>query len=65
MDNSFRSLLIIFFVACLRANKLGIAMFIVLCVEHVKVLTQELKLLGLILGLIRPNVAATVSSELI
>jgi hypothetical protein len=39
-------------------------MFIVACIEHVQVLKQELNMFGLILVLITPNVAATVSYEL-
>ena len=62
--NVFRILLIIFLVACLRANKLGIAMLIVAHIEHVNVLKEELNMSGLVLGLVTPNVAATVSSEL-
>ena len=62
--NSFKSLLIISLVACLRANKLGITMLIVACIEHVKVLKEELNIFGLILVLITPKFAATVSYQL-
>jgi hypothetical protein len=57
-------LLIVFLVACLGANKLGITTLIVACIEHVKVLKQEINILDLILVLMTLNVAATVSSEL-